>query len=244
MGGAHTSINMEDASGNKFVVFSSKYATYGAQTVPQGSGTIKGISSINNGTMQIIFCQASDFAGLTNTRFDGTEVTPPTGGDDNEGGDDNGGTVTPPAEGVGQYDIYGVTWTLGTNAYDNTSTGTNTQSATVNGVSVPNLLKLGTGSKVGDATLHVASGTTKIGFYCVAWKGKKAQVKFSAGGAEITTINPAANDGATGNAPYTALNVADSDYYEVEVPAGATDIKVETLDASNGRALFVGLKAF
>ena len=125
-----------------------------------------------------------------------------------------------------------------------TSTGTNTQSATVNGVAVKNLLKLGTGSKVGDATLHVPAGTAKIGFYCVAWKGKKAQVKFSVGGTEITTINPAANVGATGNAPYTALNVADSDYYEVEVPAGATDIKVETLDASNGRVLFVGLKAF
>ena len=163
-------------------------------------------------------------------------------GGGNEGGDDNGGTVTPPAEGVGQYDIYGVTWTLGTNAFDNTSTGTNTQSATVNGVSVSNLLKLGTGSKVGDATLHVAAGTSKIGFYCVAWKGKKAQVKLSTGGTEITTITPVANEGATGNPPYTALNVADSDYFEVELPAGTTDIKVETLDPSNGRVLFVGLQ--
>ena len=68
-GGAHTSINMEDANGNKFVVFSSKYATYGTSTVAQGSGTIKGISSINNGNMQIIFAQESDFAGLTGERF-------------------------------------------------------------------------------------------------------------------------------------------------------------------------------
>ena len=242
MGGAHTSIAVEDANGNSFVIFSSKYATYGTQTVPQGSGTLKGISSINNGNMQIIFCQTSDFAGLTGTRFDGTEVTPPTGGDEggNEGGED---PVTPPAGGEGQYEP-NITWTLGTNAYDNTLSGDNKQTATVNGVQVSNLLKLGTSKKVGDATLHVPAGSTKLGFYCVAWKGKKAQVKFSAGGAEITTINPAANDGATGNAPYTALNVADSDYYEVEVPAGATDIKVETLDASNGRALFVGLKAF
>ena len=238
MGGAHTSISMEDANGNKFVVFSSKYATYGSQTVPQGSGTIKGISSINNGNMQIIFAQNSDFAGLTGTRFDGTEVTPPTGGGD-EGGED---PVTPPAGGEGQYEP-NITWTLGANAYDNTSTGTNTQSATVNGVAVKNLLKLGTGSKVGDATLHVPAGSTKLGFYCVAWKGKKAQVKFSVSGTEVTTINPAANVGATGNAPYTALNVADSDYYEVELPAGTTDVKVETLDPSNGRVLFVGLKA-
>ena len=235
MGGAHTSIKLEDANGKSFVIFSSKYASYGAQTVPQGSGTIKGISSINNGNMQIIFAQSSDYAGLTGTRFDGTEVTPPA-----DGGDD---PVTPPAGEAGEYEP-NITWTLGTNAYDNTSTGTNAQSATVNGVAVKNLLKLGTGSKVGDATLHVPSGSTKLGFYCVAWNGKKAQVKLSAGGSEITTINPAANVGATGNAPYAALNVADSDYFEVQLPAGATDIKVETLDPSNGRALFVGLKAF
>ena len=67
---------MVDAAGNKFVVFSSKYATYGAETVAQGSGTIKGISSINNGNMQIIFAQASDFAGLTGARFDGTTPEP------------------------------------------------------------------------------------------------------------------------------------------------------------------------
>ena len=79
VGGAHTSINIEDANGNKFVVFSSKYATYGTQTVAQGSGTIKGISSINNGNMQIIFAQSSDFAGLTGERFGdagGQEPTP------------------------------------------------------------------------------------------------------------------------------------------------------------------------
>ena len=69
MGGAHTSINMEDASGNKFVVFSSKYATYGTTAVPQGSGTIKGIAAKNNETIQIIFAQESDFAGLTGERF-------------------------------------------------------------------------------------------------------------------------------------------------------------------------------
>ena len=87
MGGAHTSINIEDANGNKFVVFSSKYATYGTSTVAQGSGVIKGISSINNGNMQIIFAQNSDYAGLTGERFGeggGEEPTPepePTPGD-------------------------------------------------------------------------------------------------------------------------------------------------------------------
>ena len=68
-GGAHTSIKIENADGKNFVVFSSKYATYGASTVAQGSGTLKGISSINNGNMQLIFAQESDFAGLTGARF-------------------------------------------------------------------------------------------------------------------------------------------------------------------------------
>ena len=82
MGSAHTSINIEDANGNKFVVFSSKYATYGTQTVAQGAGTIKGISSINNGTMQLIFAQTSDFAGLTGERFGDAGGEEPGTGDE------------------------------------------------------------------------------------------------------------------------------------------------------------------
>ena len=78
MGGAHTSINVEDAAGNKFVVFSSKYATYGAETVAQGSGAIKGIASISKGAIQLIFAQASDFAGLTGNRFGGGTTPDPT----------------------------------------------------------------------------------------------------------------------------------------------------------------------
>ena len=96
-GDAHTSINIEDAKGNKFVVFSSKYATYGGKTVPQGSGVIKGISSISKGAMQIIFAQDSDFTGLTAARFDGAGgnqggTTPPV--------EDDKPSVTPPADGA------------------------------------------------------------------------------------------------------------------------------------------------
>ena len=155
---------------------------------------------------------------------------------------EGGEVVTPPAGEAGEYDPQGVTWTLGEKAYDNTS-GNNAQKGTVNGVSVANMLKLGTGSLTGDAVLHVAEGTTKLGFYCVAWKGKTAQVKFSVDGTEVTTITPAANTGATGNPPYTSITVTESDYFEVELPSGATDIKVETLDPANGRVIFIGLKA-
>ena len=162
-------------------------------------------------------------------------------GSGNEGGED---PVTPPAGDEGEYEP-NITWTLGANAYDNTSSGNSKQTATVNGVSVKNLLKLGKSSAGGDATLHIPAGTSKIGFYCVAWTGKTTKVKFSVNGTEIKTISPAANSGATGNAPYNALNVAASDYYEVEVSAtSATDVKVETVDGgTDPRALFVGLKA-
>ena len=155
---------------------------------------------------------------------------------------EGGEVVTPPAGEAGEYDPQGVTWTLGEKAYDNTS-GNNAQKGTVNGVSVANMLKLGTGSLTSDAVLHVAEGTTKLGFYCVAWKGKTAQVKFSVDGTEVTTITPAANIGATGNPPYASITVTESDYFEVELPSGATDIKVETLDPANGRVIFIGLKA-
>ncbi len=155
---------------------------------------------------------------------------------------EGGETPAPPTGEAGQYEPQGVTWTLGEKAYDNTS-GTNAQVGTVNGEQVNNMLKLGTGSLTGDATLHVAAGTKKLGFYCVAWKNKTAQVKFSVGGSEIATIDPKANPGATGNPPYASINVTASDYYEVELPSGTTDIKVETLDSANGRVIFIGLKA-
>ena len=84
MDGAHTSIAMEDANGNSFVVFSSKYASYGTETVAQGAGTIKGISSISKGAIQIIFAQSSDYAGLSGERFGdaGGEEPEPTPGDE------------------------------------------------------------------------------------------------------------------------------------------------------------------
>lgn len=68
-GDAHTSINLETVGGQNFIEFSSKYATYGTTAVPQGSGTIKGISARNKDAIQIIFAQESDFAGLTGSRF-------------------------------------------------------------------------------------------------------------------------------------------------------------------------------
>ncbi len=162
--------------------------------------------------------------------------TPGEGGD-NPGGDNPGGEA-------GQYDPQGITWTLGTNAYDNTSSGTSNQTAVVNGVSVSNLLKLGKGSAGGDATIHIPAGTKKVGFYALSWKAKPAELKITMGGNSVS-INPPANDGASGNPPYTITLASDgSDYFELDVPTtDAVDVKVETTDPSAGRVLIIGLKA-
>lgn len=70
VGGAHTNINAEDVNGNTFVIRSGKFASYGDQPVAQGSGKIKGIATVYNSTIQLVFAQESDFAGLTDARLE------------------------------------------------------------------------------------------------------------------------------------------------------------------------------
>ena len=230
-GAAHTSINMVDAAGNTFVVFSSKYAAYGSQTVPQGSGVIKGISSVSNGAMQIIFTQESDFAGLTGERFDvaggdqgGNTETPDTPETPEEPGDDTPAVELP--EGVDFNSS--LAWTPGENSYNH--------AGTVNGVSVANLLKLGTSKNSGNAIVAIPSGVTKIGFIAIGWKDSKAVLKCTAD-SETTPFELVANEGATGNQPYAAITVSGSDYYTLDIPTGVTNVKFE----SEGRALIIGI---
>ena len=164
--------------------------------------------------------------------------TPGEGGD-NPGGDNPGGEA-------GQYDPQGITWTLGTNAYDNTSSSTSAQSAVVNGVSVSNLLKLGKGTATGDATIHIPAGTKKVSFYSVAWKGAPASIKFTIGDVE-KSFDVAANTNASGSGPFE-LTLTASDKYELVLDsalAEATDMKVETYAGNNTgyRAFIMAVKA-
>lgn len=69
VGGAHTSINVESSHMKTFVIFSGKNSAYGAEKVAQGSGTICGIATQYNNTIQLQFAQRSDYAGLTQARF-------------------------------------------------------------------------------------------------------------------------------------------------------------------------------
>jgi hypothetical protein len=120
------------------------------------------------------------------------------GGGDTPGGDTPGGDDIQPGDGSE------LSWELGSNAY--------TQNALVNG-SEKTVLKLGTSSKNGTATITVPAGTQSIGFYAVSWKGNVATLVFrDEGGSEVFSCSPDANDGATGNPTYT-IDVSSSDYY-------------------------------
>lgn len=70
VGGSHTNINMEDEDGNKFIIRSGKFSSYGADAVAQGSGIIKGIATVYNDDIQLVFAQTSDYAALTGARFE------------------------------------------------------------------------------------------------------------------------------------------------------------------------------
>lgn len=68
-GSSHTSINMEAKTGEKFVMFTASYAVFKEDQVPQGCGVLMGIANVNDGTYQVMPTIASDYAGLTGTRF-------------------------------------------------------------------------------------------------------------------------------------------------------------------------------
>ena len=107
----------------------------------------------------------------------------------------------------------------------------------VNGTATVPVLKLGTGSKTGSATLALPSGATVLTFYALSWKGSPSTLVFKVDGKEVKTVNPAANDGLSGSSPYT-LSVTASDKYKIKLPAGAISIDVETTGASPRAALF------
>ncbi len=153
----------------------------------------------------------------------------------------NEGGTTPPEGGdegtTDSYEPSGITWTLGTNAYDNTKS----QSATVNGKKVTNLLKLGKSKAGGTATMKIPAGTKKVGAYILAWKGNNnITLDFTVGGTAVAPqFTAKANAGATGNAPYT-ITLDETYYHEIEVN---TTADVEVLLTSSERVLLIGLKA-
>ncbi|MDY5301660.1 MAG: DUF5689 domain-containing protein [Candidatus Cryptobacteroides sp.] len=62
-------ITLVTKDGKNIIVRSGQYSSFKGQTVPQGSGEIKGIAAIFGSDMQLIFSDASDWSGLTGARF-------------------------------------------------------------------------------------------------------------------------------------------------------------------------------
>ena len=111
-----------------------------------------------------------------------------------------------------------VPWILGDNAYDENH-ASSPQSATINGVSITSMLKLGTSKLAGEATIVLPAGTTKVGFYAASWKNSEVTLVASWGTTPIATINPPANDGASGNPTYTITATDEANYFELDVKA-------------------------
>ena len=93
-------------------------------------------------------------------------------------------------------------------------------STTFNGMEASGV-RLGTSRKSGYFTSQAVgvAGSKKLSFYAVAWKGKSATLYVRVnGGGSVTSDGTAlvANDGATGNPPFT-ITVSDSDYYTLDV---------------------------
>ena len=136
--------------------------------------------------------------------------------------------------------VVDLTWTLGSNAYDGSNISTQKQTATINGVNYSNLLKLGTSSKSGSASIKLPAGTTKVTYSAVAWKGASCTLKFTVGGTEYTQ-KISANNGATGNPKYTITSTP-ADNYELVVSVDQeTTMTVTTTTAV--RAILWDLKA-
>lgn len=149
---------------------------------------------------------------------------------------DEGGE-TPPGPSGDDYSS-NVTWTLGTNAYDDVA-------ATVNGVANVKTLKLGTSKAAGSATVVIPKGTKSVSFYGVSWKSAATSVVVQMGGSDIYTQALAANDGASGSGPYT-MTVTESDHYTMTLPSQLTeDVTVTVTTASGGktRVILFGIKA-
>ncbi|MFA6592546.1 MAG: BACON domain-containing protein [Bacteroidales bacterium] len=131
-----------------------------------------------------------------------------------------------------------VTWTPGESSYDET--------ATVNGSENVKILKIGKSKGAGSATITIPKGSTSVSFYAYGWKDKETVLSIKMNGAEVKTIDVAANAGCTGIAPYT-ITAAEADLHTFDIgmtlPADVP-ITVTTKDgATNYRVVMFAINA-
>ena len=127
-------------------------------------------------------------------------------------------------------------WTLGEKAYN--------EVATINGEAEVPVLKLGTSSVAGTATITVPAGTTKLGFYAVSWNGKSAVLGLMDGETVVGEVEPPVNTGAANNSPYTIEEDPSLCYFEIEVNAEEDKEYTLTTTGNNNRVIIWGLNYY
>lgn len=159
-----------------------------------------------------------------------------------------GGSTAKGFESMAQFISYGSTTSNPGSLGDETTANGETASG----------FKLGTSSKSGafESAAVGVTGDKTLGFYAVAWKGKKATlyIKVNNGGTinGTSTFELNANDGASDNAPFTLQELGDNDYYTVSISGLTAESTISfstsenfTVDGtSNGRAIVCGVQLF
>ena len=223
-GGNNTSITIESATGETFVVYSARYSeALAAATVPDGSGTLKGIAQRFNDNIQIMLASTDDYTGLTGERF-GSEDPNPAEGDFSSN--------------------------IGMPEKDNTTDKYYAYIVSVNGVEYP-CIKFGTGSLPGTYTTPVFNptieGDATLSLWGAGWKGDGCHLVITVNnggtinGQSSVEIQLAANDGATGNPAYN-ITFSDTDYHEFELSGvtAETTLTFSTTEAGK-RGIITGI---
>ena len=99
-------------------------------------------------------------------------------------------------------------------------------------------VKVGTSKIPGSFSVQLPAGTTKVTFWAVGWKGKDAPISITVGDKAYPDVTATANDGASGNSPYT-VTVTDDDKFVVDLDAALAAETTMTFSTSNS-----GLRAF
>lgn len=197
-GGSNTSITFESTTGETFVVYSSKYSdALASVTVPDGSGTLKGIAQRFNASIQLMLASTDDYAGLTGERFGSENPNPAE--------DKFSSNVGLPEKDGPTDDKYYA------------------HEVIVDGNTYP-CLKLGTGSVRGIYTTPALGeniGNT-LALYGAGWNGESMHLVITVNnggtinGAASAEIDCAGNSGVNSSSPYT-VTFSDDDYYTFEL---------------------------
>ena len=193
-------------------------------------------------TIKIAFKYDSTAANAATWEVNNFKVAENNGNTGNEGGNDDTGAE---ATGVFTSDAAFVC-----SADNSTNKCYTLGESKINGAACSGV-KFGTSNNAGFFTSAAVgvSGTKTLGFYGMAWKGKKATLYIKVEGTdEVKSVALKANDGATGNPPFT-ITVTEDDYYSVELTGLtesskvviSTDATFSTASSTAARAVVAGI---